>query len=142
MVDDFGEVSSKEVSHKFVVDVESLENPEYSLYARCHHHTNLTITILTNRVRLILMADVSTFLQCSWILAALLCLLPPVMARFLLEIIPMRIGRMKMIMLIMMMDATAASNVDRLAPEKLADVLGRDVVLRLRLFTRFHHSTC
>ena len=28
--------------------------------------------------------------------------------------------------------------VDRLAPEKLADVLGRDVVLRLRLFTRFH----
>ena len=141
MVDDFGEFSSKEVSHKFVVDVDSLENPEYSLYARCHHNTNLTITILTNRVRLILMADVSTFLQCSWILAALLCLLPPVMARFLLEIIPMRIGRMKMIMLIMMMDATAASNVDRLAPEKLADVLGRDVVLRLRLFTRFYHST-
>ena len=28
------------------------------------------------------MADVSTFLQCSWLLAALACLLPPVMARF------------------------------------------------------------
>ena len=41
MVDDFGEVSSKEVSHKFVVDEESLENPEYSLYARCHQETNL-----------------------------------------------------------------------------------------------------
>ena len=44
MVDDFGEVSSKEISHKFVVDEESLENPEYSLYARCHHQ-NSTINI-------------------------------------------------------------------------------------------------
>ena len=87
------------------------------------------------------MADVSTFLQCSWILAALLCLLPPVMARFLLEIILMKMGRIK-ITVKMMMDSTAASNVDRLAPERLADVLGRDVVLRLRLFTRFYHSAC
>ena len=29
------------------------------------------------------------------------------------------------------------STVDRVAPEKLADVLGRDLVLRIRLFVRF-----
>ena len=44
MVDDFGEVSTKEVGHKFVVDQESLENPEYSLYARYKRLPLLTET--------------------------------------------------------------------------------------------------
>ena len=41
------------------------------------------------------------------------------------------------VMLAIKTKATIASTVGRAAPEKLADVLGRDVVLRLRLFTRF-----
>ena len=44
MVDDFGEVNTKEVGHKFVVDQESLENPEYSLYARYKRLPLLTET--------------------------------------------------------------------------------------------------
>ena len=46
MVDDFGEVSTKEVGHKFVVDQESLENPEYSLYARYKRLLTETAPIL------------------------------------------------------------------------------------------------
>ena len=39
--------------------------------------------------------------------------------------------------IIMYDSVTIKSTVDRMAPEKLADVLGRDLVLRIQLFVRF-----
>ena len=64
------------------------------------------------------MADVSTFLQSCWILATLLCLLPPTLARC-----PHKLAYLKNLS-------------PRLAPDKLAEVLSRDTALRLRLFCR------